>query len=138
MKVKWSLYFHVVWTTKDRQPLITPEIEAHIIPGLFMKAEELRGMVFAVSGMPDHIHMVASIPPNLSVDDFIQRLKAFAARAITLKYDAPFEWQDGYGVFSISKRNLKRTVDYVERQKEHHHTGKTIGALERTSDDEVL
>lgn len=135
MKVKWSLYFHVVWTTKDRQPLITSELEAYLIPGIFMKAEELKGVVFAVSGMPDHIHMVASIPPNVSVDDFIQRLKVFSARAVTLKYDFPFEWQQGYGVFSLSKRSLKRVMEYVERQKDHHHSGKTIGALEHTSDD---
>jgi REP element-mobilizing transposase RayT len=115
MKVKWSLYFHVVWTTKDRQPLITSELEAYLIPGIFMKAEELKGVVFAVSGMPDH--------------------KVFSARAVTLKYDFPFEWQQGYGVFSLSKRSLKRVMEYVERQKDHHHSGKTIGALEHTSDD---
>ena len=60
----WRLYYHLVWATKERQPLINPETEAALYPYIISKADTLRCIVHAIGGVEDHIHLVVSIPPT--------------------------------------------------------------------------
>jgi putative transposase len=129
----WRLYYHLVWATKERMPLITTGIEAELHGHLIGKASALGAMVHEINSVDDHIHMIASIPPRLSISDFAGQLKGASAFHINHMPDTRgnFGWQRGYGVISVGPAGLDRAISYVRRQKEHHEQGTTVEALER-------
>ncbi|MFM8005102.1 MAG: IS200/IS605 family transposase, partial [Dolichospermum sp.] len=69
----WRLYYHLVWATKERQPLITSEREGKLYGYIISKADELDTIIHAIDGIENHIHLVASIPPKISISDFVQK-----------------------------------------------------------------
>jgi REP element-mobilizing transposase RayT len=130
----WQLFYHIVWSTKQRQPLITPQIEPLIYDFLRAKAISLGGVVFAINGMEEHVHVVASIPPRIAVAKFVGQLKGVSSAKINKMRgieEPRFAWQAEYGVFSFDHKRLPNVVAYVNRQKEHHAAGNLIPVLER-------
>lgn len=88
----------------------------------------------AVGGTADHVHMAVTVPPNVTISEWIGQLKGSSSHYINHKIcnRKVLAWQDGYGVVSYGTRNLAWIVDYVSRQKEHHARGRTHDRLERT------
>jgi len=119
----WRLFFHFVWATKDRQPLISPQIETLTYNTIIGKAQEKQARVYAVNGTTDHVHLVVSVPPTIALSSFVQHIKGASSYIVSAEYDMYFGWQDGYGVFSLSERALDAAVEYVRKQKEHHAMG---------------
>ena len=131
----WQLFYHIVWSTKNCEPLLTPEVEPIIHGYLRVKAIGLGANVFALNGVLDHVHLVVSIPPAIAVAKFIGQIKAVASTKFNKSNRSEvFFWQDEYGVFSFDGNRLPNYIAYVERQKEHHAQHTTIPILERTSD----
>ncbi len=132
----WRLFYHLVWATKYRQPIITPDVEPIIYDLLRTKAIGLEATVFAIGGMPDHVHMIVSIPPKIAVAKFVGQIKAVAATKFN-KMDIPkaLYWQNEYGVFSFDAKRLPNFIAYVQRQKEHHTQQTAIPVLERLQGD---
>lgn len=128
-----QLFYHLVWSTKDRQPLLTPKVEPVIHDFLRAKAIGLGGTMFALNGIEDHVHLVVSIPPKIAVSRFIGQIKAVASTKFNKSQpdDPPFFWQNEYGAFSFDAKRLPNFIAYVERQKEHHARGNIIPVLER-------
>lgn len=94
----YQLFYHIVWVTKNRQPSFTPDVEPIIHNFLRTKAIGLGGTVFAVNGIEDHAHMVASIPPKIAVANFIGQVKGVATAKFNQQYpDKAFYWQEEYG-----------------------------------------
>jgi putative transposase len=135
----WQLFYHIVWTTKNREPLLTPDIEAFVYNALRTKAAGLGGVVFALNGMPDHVHLVASVPPNIALARFIGQIKGVASAKLNQSGLASvrFAWQEEYGVFSLDGKRLPPHVAYVENQKQHHTQGSMIPVLERSTGEGV-
>jgi len=135
----WQLYYHVVWSTKNRLPLITPQLEPTIYEYLRDKALELEATVFALNGIADHVHLVTSIPPKLAVAKFVGQIKAFTATKFnkTVSTETPLIWQEEYGVLSFDSKRLPNFVAYVENQKAHHNSNSLIPVLERSADSDV-
>lgn len=129
----WQLFYHIVWATRNREPLLTPEVEPIIYGFLRDKALGLEGTVFALNGYVDHVHLVVSIPPKIAVSKFVGQVKAVAS----VKYNqsrpgaTPFYWQEEFGVFSFDKKRLPYVIEYVENQKTHHANHHLIAILER-------
>jgi putative transposase len=71
----WKLYYHLVWTTRDRQSIIDPMFESRLVPYLMLKAQNLGCLVDAINGGEGHIHLVLSIPPKYSIAEIVHRLK---------------------------------------------------------------
>ena len=132
----WQLFYHIVWATKDRLPLLTPDIETVIFDLLRSKAISLSATVFALNGGLDHVHLVAAIPPKMALAKFIGQIKAVASTKFNKSgiSEASFFWQEEYGVFSFDRKRLPNYIAYVERQKAHHAQGTIIPVLERTDD----
>ena len=63
----WRLFYHAVWSTRDRQPLIDPVWEKNLYDYLWGKATTLECIRHAVNAMPDHMYMVLSLPPQPAV-----------------------------------------------------------------------
>ena len=135
----WRLYYHLVWATKERQPLIRAEIEPVLYGYIIGKADALGCITHAVGGVEDHLHLVVSIPPKLSVADFVRQIKGSSAYHLNHDVSAgltTFGWQRGYGIFSLGYKQLADAVSYVTHQKTHHHQGTTIAVLEKDSEED--
>ncbi len=135
----WQLFYHIVWATKNREPILTAEIEPIIHNYLRTKAIGLGAIVFALNGWYDHVHMVVSIPPKLGIAKFVGQVKAVASTKFN-KSGHPtvsFYWQTEYAVFSFDRKRLPNYIAYVERQKEHHQEKTLIPILERTEGEGV-
>jgi len=131
------LFYHFVWTTQEREPSITPEVEPHLYRFLRHKCAELGAQVHALNGMPDHVHLACTLPTRLSIAEFMHDLKGSAARFINQLPEERFRlyWQPGYGALTFSRRNLPRVVAYIDGQKAHHATGPLSPEMERCSED---
>lgn len=131
-----QLFYHIVWTTKNREPLLTPKVEPVIYGFLRSKAIGLEGILFALNGTLDHAHMVVSIPPKIAVATFIGQVKGVASTKFNKSglSDTPFFWQEEYGVFSFDGKRLPNYIAYVENQKKHHLENNLLQILERSDD----
>ena len=128
----WRTYYHLVWATYDRRPLIDSAVERHLFPYLEKKAHEFQTVVYALNGVEDHIHLVAAIPPRYAVAEVVKSLKGASSHFLN-HCDLPieFSWQRGYGVFSLGEHQRPAAEAYVRAQKEHHRQGTTNRWLER-------
>jgi len=104
---------------------------------LYNKAEEFGLKIHAAGNVEDHVHVVVSIPPKMSVADCVRHLKGASAYAINHMPGSvdQFRWQGGYGALSVGGRSLETVVAYAARQKEHHADKTIIGAYEITDDE---
>jgi putative transposase len=136
----WQLFYHIVWATKNREPLLSPELEPIVHSFLRSKALGLGATVFALNGMADHIHLIVTIPPQFAVARFIGQVKGATSARINKGtfLSQPFAWQEEYSIFSFDKKRLSNHVAYVEHQKEHHTQGTTISSLEQPNNQPSL
>ncbi len=132
----WRTYYHIVWATKERRPLIATDAETGLYGYLRGKAHALGLSVHAIGGTADHLHVILSIPPTCAVGDAVRHLKGASSHQMAQRAAAgqAFRWQRGYGVFTLGPRHLVEVIAYVQNQRSHHHNGTTIAALERTLD----
>jgi putative transposase len=119
-----NLFYHIVFSTKSRKDLISAEIEERVwayIGGIARKHEII---AVQVGGIENHIHILILAKPKFAPSQIVQWLKGESSRWIheTFPELRSFEWQDGYGVFSVSKQNVARVVEYIKNQREHHAT----------------
>ena len=113
---------HCVWATKERRSIIKPDMQERLWPYLGGIARENRMKSLAIGGVADHVHMLVAIPSTLSVAKSIQLLKGNSSKWIheTFREQWDFEWQEGYGAFSIGVSGVDDTVKYIQGQAEHH------------------
>ncbi|MBT3313642.1 MAG: IS200/IS605 family transposase [Anaerolineae bacterium] len=131
----YKLFYHFVWATKRREPLIMPEFEAQLYSAIAAKVKEMNGIVHAIGGMEEHVHLATSVPPKLSLATFIGEVKGnsshFVNHVIVPEYK--LYWQDEYGVLSFAEKSLPSIVRYIKNQKKHHSDGSIRDNLERFS-----
>jgi len=113
---------HCTFAVKGRRPLIKPELQERLWPYLGGIARETKLKALAVGGVADHVHVLVSIPSTLSIAKAIQLLKGNSSKWIheTFKNEWDFEWQEGYGEFSIGISGINDTIKYIQNQAEHH------------------
>lgn len=128
-----QLYLHCVWSTSRRAPLITPAIELELYPLIAAKCRSLGCAALAVGGVSDHVHLLVRFNPMLAISTLVGQVKGSSAHAINhvLRPSHYFQWQDGYGAFTIGKRSATQVRAYVLNQKQRHAVGPLIGELER-------
>lgn len=117
-----NLLYHIVFSTKDRRPLITPEYEARLLDYIGGTIRSIGGICLELNGTEDHIHPLAKLRPDCALSDVLRDLKANASGWMhnvfpSLKH---FSWQRGYGAFTVSHSNVDEVRRYIARQKEHH------------------
>ena len=117
-----SCLMHCVFSTKERRRLIDPELQNRLYPYLGGIARENKMKALSIGGVEDHVHMLLSIPSTLSVAKSVQLLKGNSSKWIheTFANQRLFEWQEGYGAFSVAISGLDDTIRYIQSQKEHH------------------
>ena len=130
----WRLYYHLIWSTKERRDLIPPNIEPVLYRYMIGKSVALGCIIHAIGGVQNHIHLIASIPPKMAISEYVQLVKGSSTHHINHgpeKFPITFGWQRGYGVFSLGSKQLDDAIAYVQNQKVHHDNGSIRPLLER-------
>jgi REP element-mobilizing transposase RayT len=116
-----NLAVHLVFSTKNRLPLVTREIREDLYPYIGGIIRGLDGKTIAIGGMPDHVHILARIPTKVCVADLARAVKASSSKWANERFTSMrFGWQRGYGAFSVSHSAVTRVDEYVHHQEEHH------------------
>jgi len=133
----WKTYYHIVWATKDRLPLLTENIEVELYSYIKNKCHALDCPLHAIGGISDHIHIVVSIPPSLAISELVRQVKGSSSHFINQtqpNQNSKFAWQREYGVFSLGGQQLDRAIGYVNNQKQHH----SQEAIERFLEPDII
>jgi REP element-mobilizing transposase RayT len=117
-----KLYYHIVFSTKNRQPFINTEIEDRFhkyIAGIIRGIDET---LIEINGTADHVHIITILPPKIAVSDALREIKANSSKWIHETYPdlSKFGWQDGFSAFTVSKSQLEPVRQYIRDQKLHH------------------
>jgi REP element-mobilizing transposase RayT len=125
MPSSWTQnYYHAVWGTKLRTPRIKPEFEERLHPFLGGIAKDLECTPIAINGMAEHVHVLLRFPSKLAPAIMLKELKSRSSGWIHRTFEglAEFDWQNGYGGFTVSKSQVDEVAAYIRNQKEHHKT----------------
>jgi putative transposase len=116
-----NLLTHLVFSTKNREPLVVPDLKSELYAYLGGLTRELKGKAYSIGGYDDHVHMLVNLPPVISISDALRFIKSNSSGWIHDKWlQRPFAWQPGYGAFSVSKSNVPHVCEYIANQEEHH------------------
>lgn len=117
-----SLFYHVVFSTKERRGFLADDLLVRSCKYIATIAKDLGGQVACSGGMPDHVHLAAVVPPTMAVAEFIGKIKSLTSGWVhrTFPQQDSFAWQDGYAAFSVSPSVLPKLKRYIASQAEHH------------------
>jgi putative transposase len=117
-----SVLIHLVFSTKHRQPFITPVIETELHKYLATVFRGCDSPALQVGGYEDHIHALFSLSRKWAIADIVEEVKTSSSKWIKTKGAEfrQFHWQSGYGAFSVSQSNVQKVKNYIANQKEHH------------------
>lgn len=117
-----NLFYHIVFSTKGRKNLVSPDIEARVWAYIGGIARNHEVIAVQVGGTENHVHVLVLAKPKIAPSQIVQWLKGELSKWIhdTFPGMKAFAWQDGFGVFSVSKSNVPDVVDYIKNQREHH------------------
>lgn len=132
-----NLLYHIIFSTKHREPVITADIEQQLHKYNAGILRNIEGICLEVGGMPDHIHILAKLPAKVSVSDALRTIKSSSSKwaGEHRAERASFGWQDGYAAFSVSTSQAQTVRRYICNQKSHHQRhdfrGELVGLLEK-------
>lgn len=117
-----SLFYHIVFSTKHRKDWIRPEIQQRVWQYIGGIARANAMAALQVGGMPDHSHALIMAKPVIAPSKIVQHLKGESSKWIHTEFPdmRTFAWQDGFGIFSVSKSKVPDVVDYIKNQRIHH------------------
>jgi putative transposase len=117
-----NLLYHCIFSTKDRLPQIDADLKERLLPYLGGITRDLKGVELAANSVPDHVHLLLSLPPTLAIADAMRVIKTNSSKWIheTWPTRADFAWQTGYGAFTVSHSNIDAVRSYIATQEQHH------------------
>jgi REP element-mobilizing transposase RayT len=117
-----SILVHLVFSTKNREPFISPDIESELHPYMGTVFREHNSPSLIIAGTTDHIHALFALSRSIAVADIVEEIKTGSSKWIKTKGREyrNFHWQRGYGAFSIGQSNLTALKRYIRNQKTHH------------------
>jgi REP element-mobilizing transposase RayT len=130
------LYYHLVFSTKNRQRTITAAIEDDLYKYISGILRNLGGACVEINGDQDHVHILSILPPKIAVSDALRTIKSNSSGWIHQEKNLPvFGWQDGFAAFTVSRSQVEPVGQYIRDQKSHHAQGdfksELIALLER-------
>lgn len=116
------LHYHVIFSTKQRERWLSADIEQRVWSYLGGIACQNDLKPLLIGGVDDHVHMLFSMPPSISVSDALKRIKGGSSGWVKDNFPTlqRFGWQDGCGAFTVSKSQIREIEDYIRSQREHH------------------
>ena len=127
----YELYYHIIWGTKKRMELIDDDIGILLKDKVLKKVKELKSQMLEFNSYIDHCHLLATIPPKISISDFVGKVKGYSSYEINkIRGEKCIQWQRGFGALSLSKKGLPFVIKYIQNQKQHHENKTVIDILE--------
>lgn len=117
-----QLFYHFVFSTKNRENFISQSIETRVWAYLGGIARKHNLTALQIGGIENHIHTLIIATPPVSPSKIAQWLKGDSSKWIHEEFAelTSFAWQDGYGVFTVSKSSVPKVVEYIKNQRKHH------------------
>ena len=117
-----SSYYHCVFSTKERRPLITPGLQERLWPYLGGIARQNEMKAIEIGGVADHVHILLSLPSTLPIAKAMQLIKGGSSKWVheSSPEHRLFGWQVKYGAFGVSVSLLDKTIQYIQTRAEHH------------------
>lgn len=117
-----QIYVQVVFAVEWRQSLITPEHKEEIQKYITGIIRNKRQKLIEINSMPDHLHMLIGIQPDIALSDLVREIKKSSTAFINEKrmVRGGFKWQEGFGAFSYSRSGLDAVIRYIRNQEAHH------------------
>lgn len=117
-----QIHIQFVFAVKYRASLISPEWEERLMKYITGIVQANNHKMVQINTMPDHIHILIGLRTHQSISSLIQNVKTESSKWINNQrfLKTKFYWQEGYGAFSYSKKELPNVIRYIQNQKEHH------------------
>src|SRR6185369_2708514 len=117
-----QIYIQVVFAVNGRQSLITSSFKEDLFKYIGGTMRNAGQKLIAINGMPDHVHILIGMKPNIALSTFVKDIKVASSRLINDKrwVRGHFSWQEGFGAFSYSQSHVSKVARYIENQKRHH------------------
>jgi len=117
-----QLHYHLIFSTKNRTPTITSQIQPRLWKYMGGIVKGLKGIPIQIGGMPDHVHLLVTLRQQPALADVLREIKASSSGWIheTFPHLSAFAWQTGYGAFSVSHSGVPKVKDYIKDQAKHH------------------
>lgn len=117
-----QIFYHIIFATKHRQPVITESHCHELYNYIFGIIKKQNGKLYRINGAEDHLHIFSDLHPSVSLSDYVKDIKVSSSLWMkeTGHFPAFTNWQEGYGAFTHSIKEKDAIIEYVKNQKEHH------------------
>jgi putative transposase len=126
-----SLHNHIVFSTKERRPIIKPRWRPGLHEYLGGTVRGMGGIPEIIGGVEDHVHLLVGLRATHCLSDFMQELKKASSVWAADNHDRLFSWQDGYSAFSVSWTHVEVVRNYIATQEKHHQQHDFVAELKR-------
>jgi putative transposase len=120
-----ALWIHLIWSTKNREPILTPSLKAEVLNDIKNIANDFEIYLDCINGIEDHVHLLVKLRTDQSVADVVKTIKGNSWEHFKNEPEKYISWQDGFAAFSISPDNVQKVRNYIYNQ-ENHHRNKTF------------
>ena len=115
-----QLTYHIVFGTKYRKPIITSGCREELYRYMGGVIRDKDGCSVEIGGVDGHVHVLARLSAVHAVAAVVRELKANSSKWMSEKFTRSFEWQKGYGAFTVSFDRTESVTDYIRNQEKHH------------------
>ena len=115
-----SLWIHIIWSTKNREPILTPSLKQEVYKVIKGIANDHEIYLDCINGVEDHVHLLVRLRTDQSVADVVKTIKGNSWEYFKDDADKYVTWQDGFAAFSVSPDQVKRVRSYIYNQEKHH------------------
>jgi putative transposase len=117
-----SLYYHIVFSTKERRSLIIPAWRERLHRYLGAVVKNLDGIPQGIGGVADHVHLLVGLRATHCLANVVRDIKANSSRWLHEEIGVSmFSWQEGYGAFTVSAQSIPQVQEYIATQERHHN-----------------
>ena len=119
-----QIYIHVVWTVKNREPLLYKKLRYSLYSYILEKAKASSIDLVALGGVEDHLHLLIRLPTSKAIADVVKYIKGASAYWLNTinAVEGIFQWQNGYSAFSVSPQRIEKVKQYILNQEQHHQS----------------
>jgi REP element-mobilizing transposase RayT len=137
MSTYTQICYHIVFSTKDRHPVLRQERREDLFRYIWGILKNRDSHLYRINGTEDHVHILSSLHQSVSLADLIKDIKT--GSSLWIKKEGIFRtfshWQDGYAAFTHSKREIDGLIEYIKRQEEHHRRTTFVDEYRRLSEE---
>jgi putative transposase len=122
MSTHTAISCHIVFSTKNREPVLKRDCREDLFRYIWGIIKNHHSHLYRINGVEDHLHILSSLHPTVSLADFVKEVKT--GSALWIKHNSVFKsfrhWQEGYAALTCSSRDIDNLIEYIKGQEEHH------------------